>query len=1072
MCLQKKMSQLQRPKPGEEDLEEMMRQFEEQKIEPAASSVSKSRQKPAEGIKKPKSLFSQRRAKDHVVKDNVKIKFELPDKTKLQTENEHSASVLNEIVEKNTSGKMKNNLPVMSIDSSTSKHFPDVMKISSFKPNHATTSASKNKSLFAQQFEQMKREMSDMNVKAPISQDMDIEDVKEGTCEVTVPEGSDTVNVDCFGQKSRIVSGLGLEKCEEADSIHNDNVELLKQMSEKEILEEKKKFFKTLDPKVIEFLKNRGKPKQAINRTEVIKSEEDQKFEEASSPLSSNLTKYPAMSQVESGKLKWTGELPDVASSELAGFSARFGFDGRLLRPDTEVPVTAGLHHHGEEQERPGYTAEEMMILARSSNNRQRQLGLELLEAVLHVWWTGEMDHCLEQNLVEELIRAGLVQVIRISLDSSEAAMVVAGLRCLVALLCCQEEERLLDWLVAIDQPGLAPVIETGADEDEQREAETRLTDFQLVCEDVVLGLVRMDTLDRCHYLLSVKQYGDTALITGILATLIRLARHSLNLSVRLARHPLTHMLVTSYPVNPLSVKLVRVLASWDRDLASELITRLDIGQRLGGQLAGEVESLYDTQLSVECHKLLCLMLNYNMELGHLLWSQLYPVIVSRLMLLYNTDQLTDPSYVGAWLVLAAGHRLLQCPDLALVLENCVTKWVTQLSQLPESELPSPTFLQLVSVTCSTLSRYYANTASLSVAKLQQFLSSSLLKLFSSPFYTRCVSNLRSTSCYLSRLRVSARHPLCLPSVGVILQGGHPHPLLTHDSTDLLLSGVLSLVNTVISVTNSSSPNLIESSDHVLKYIRAVSRTSDPSLSSHWLSRHSSNLLYNFLILYSHTLPPSLKLSAALTLSALLHPQDSKTANSLFSRFLFNPSLLSSIPVTRLPLCLPTPSGQKLDPDTIIANSLNSLPGLCASYTMLLGIQADPQHQAEVISCSWPVSTGTLLPLDWPHYPLLSLYNSSVQTPSDTASPITPDLVLHSLAWLCLLPAPSSPALITATWTRLSTVFLCPGTLFLTPEISSVLHLNLSKIVECGYMDLSIAVPGKCTIFFTAKEQL
>ena len=43
----------------------------------------------------------------------------------------------------------------------------------------------------------------------------------------------------------------------------------------------------------------------------------------------------------------------------------RFGFDGSLMAGDREVPVTAGLHHHGEEQERPGYTLEEMIILCR-----------------------------------------------------------------------------------------------------------------------------------------------------------------------------------------------------------------------------------------------------------------------------------------------------------------------------------------------------------------------------------------------------------------------------------------------------------------------------------------------------------------------------------------------------------------------------------------------------------------------------------------------------------------------------------------------------------------------------------
>merc|ERR1719500_1688526 len=147
-----------------------MRQFEEQKIKPAASSVSKRQtgQSAEDGIKKTKSLFSQRRAKNtenHVVKENVKIKFELPDKpTDLQTENEHSAkdNILNEIVEKNTSGKIKVNLPSLLNDSSTSKHFPNAMKIPSFKPNLATTSVKNNKSLFAQQFQHMKRDMAEM----------------------------------------------------------------------------------------------------------------------------------------------------------------------------------------------------------------------------------------------------------------------------------------------------------------------------------------------------------------------------------------------------------------------------------------------------------------------------------------------------------------------------------------------------------------------------------------------------------------------------------------------------------------------------------------------------------------------------------------------------------------------------------------------------------------------------------------------------------------------------------------------------------------------------------------------
>ena len=67
-----------------------------------------------------------------------------------------------------------------------------------------------------------------------------------------------------------------------------------------------------------------------------------------------------------------------------------------------------------------------------------RQLGLELA-AVLHSWWAGQLDTALDQNLVQELVRAGLVTVARLSLDTGEAGLAVAGLRCLVALLCCRD---------------------------------------------------------------------------------------------------------------------------------------------------------------------------------------------------------------------------------------------------------------------------------------------------------------------------------------------------------------------------------------------------------------------------------------------------------------------------------------------------------------------------------------------------------------------------------------------------------------------------------------------------------
>ena len=66
-------------------------------------------------------------------------------------------------------------------------------------------------------------------------------------------------------------------------------------------------------------------------------------------------------------------------------FSARFDFSGQLMPFRSEdIPVrTSGLHHHGEEPDRPGYTLEELLTLARSTYPQQRCLAFDTLTNVI-----------------------------------------------------------------------------------------------------------------------------------------------------------------------------------------------------------------------------------------------------------------------------------------------------------------------------------------------------------------------------------------------------------------------------------------------------------------------------------------------------------------------------------------------------------------------------------------------------------------------------------------------------------------------------------------------------------------
>ena len=73
------MNSIRRPRPGEDDLEEMMKQFEPNKTTPSVTVVNKREENKSSlttssGTKK-KSLFSQKRAADKKNQENIKFQL-------------------------------------------------------------------------------------------------------------------------------------------------------------------------------------------------------------------------------------------------------------------------------------------------------------------------------------------------------------------------------------------------------------------------------------------------------------------------------------------------------------------------------------------------------------------------------------------------------------------------------------------------------------------------------------------------------------------------------------------------------------------------------------------------------------------------------------------------------------------------------------------------------------------------------------------------------------------------------------------------------------------------------------
>ncbi|EME40030.1 hypothetical protein DOTSEDRAFT_178933 [Dothistroma septosporum NZE10] len=97
-------------------------------------------------------------------------------------------------------------------------------------------------------------------------------------------------------------------------------------------------------------------------------------------------------------KLEWmqaTGDDHGSYDPSASAFSAkdiRFDFEGNLIPPReaASIPVTQGLHHHGEAPDSAGYTIAELAHLARSSYPAQRSIAFQTLGRILYRLSKGE----------------------------------------------------------------------------------------------------------------------------------------------------------------------------------------------------------------------------------------------------------------------------------------------------------------------------------------------------------------------------------------------------------------------------------------------------------------------------------------------------------------------------------------------------------------------------------------------------------------------------------------------------------------------------------------------------------
>ncbi|KAH8251002.1 hypothetical protein KR026_004092 [Drosophila bipectinata] len=391
-------------------------------------------------------------------------------------------------------------------------------------------------------------------------------------------------------EASKAVGRSLIKDAKMAQEIHEENLNVLSQMSEQDILAEREKLLASLDPSLIALLakKRQAKDKTVDNKTSPIIIEAPPQPPKTTQPYSQSISSLPDSNPalellqqsdegqwvnfglIEEHKLAWMRDIPTKMKELKPGqqFDARFDWKGVLLPHSLQENQASSkpvddreLYLHGEEAERPGYTLQELFRLARSTVLQQRISAFGSIAGIFSIYNQGFYDQVLTLPISKMFF------LLRYGLDDNAPAQLEVVSRALANLLYNETDEVVLDnvhdnaychWQPVLkvlenasdaeadsDPTSIAflqsymkllttsQAVRADVDEDE-RESRMSMDDFQLAETDLIDCLLRTNILQRIKFILnSVRP--DNSTVESCLKVLIRIARTSLKVARQLA---------------------------------------------------------------------------------------------------------------------------------------------------------------------------------------------------------------------------------------------------------------------------------------------------------------------------------------------------------------------------------------------------------------------------------------------------------------------------------------------------------------------------------------------------------
>ncbi|KAJ8687991.1 hypothetical protein QAD02_023786 [Eretmocerus hayati] len=904
-----------------------------------------------------------------------------------------------------------------------------------------------------------------------------------------------------------------------AQEIHHENIEKLKEMSKDEILAEKKNLEAMLDPKTVAFIKSmrtsKSKSKEELlnfiskqdRRTEtkmeiddtpvpqISNSKLEVKMEEVTSSKTGNpesMThankmdvvsdesedKLPKpiveiakcaeakgwvhMDDPEPEKVKWMEELNDHNSGEQSPnepYNARFDFNGTLLPfNDENLTVDKGLHHHGEEPSRPGYSLQELLQLSRSAAQQQRCTAIMTLASILEKTHLGWYDRVLQPPLLKTLSQKNIFLLLRFSLDDTALPVITASLQALRAYIFCETDEVCLDrmdcahWLLS-DHPIMkTPKMKECGDVEDMK-------DHELAQIDTVAVAMRSDIVLRIRFILSELQ-PPPAGITAALEILTRLVRHSRETAQGIANTPNLLDIIVNKSI-PLSMRRPELVRDSSRSYACPLVAAVRFCRILciycgESSNAGHtipaspvlqklkdlriIHSLLtyissdagkdEVRLHIESLRLWKLLLENKIEIESI--SAARPTLITQLKSLATTLDLGLSSPLKCEYA-AALIEITECDEV--LKEHVVlllTKWSTQLSRVPGVKSHHSMLIARAMRSLNSIA----------------FLERAWLK-------KSCVfEHLCSSSNLLSNVEIAKdRDPESLPSLGVMGFEGKLMPIMSEDSHVELLRTAMSIF---INRSCEQEINQIFENQNFKNYLTRL-KNYEWTLERSWFTRLEYSLILSII----------------------------QAAN----QFKISPKIDDTVWKIAIKLISALPADRWQDVKDILCFSLApERINLRYAETGLQNLSLDEKYQnvADVpegvptlaIRLYEKYETGytghwseAALPKDWVYLPLIEAYDW-LRSRKHKVWPSWHTLSILSMLKLeMVMPELTRHLSPTLRFSRMLLLYLCDAQ-FIHPPESELPRQIISKLVKENYssLDLSGEVPGlnSFTDLFTA----